>query len=383
MIPISDEYTGIQLKVAEMYEHLQMNDKAIMLYMEIQSAYLTCLLNNEVPITRRPHILQKDLRVAVKLCELLVDDQTRVKSLLLTHEFFASKEILIQKGLEDGIKDEESESIFNDDWRLFKQHLQNAGKDQQEKDLAHHISEDNLPLRLTEENKNNKDILKAKHASIFQPFRDELFNLRDLLVTSLLSTGDISAAVNTKLVSTKWMIYAECDPGDILMSQCNLASLFYLESEEFQFREVEAMKTSDVEAAKKATENRMYSLYLAKACYDSVIFFSKKLPSSVRRNGAGTNIDEATALATYGLGVIHFNLGFFDKAKQLLRESRLRAKGSEFEELVDIAENELNRIDKAISGELPDSPKAIGGDIDINIYLKKNTRPIKGIHEDI
>jgi hypothetical protein len=69
----------------------------------------------------------------------------------------------------------------------------------------------------------------------------------------------------------------------------------------------------------------------------------EKLPSKTRRE---PNVAEVHALSTYGLGVIALHHGEYDKASDLLREARLRAKGCSFDDLVTSAELELEKLTK-------------------------------------
>jgi hypothetical protein len=96
----------------------------------------------------------------------------------------------------------------------------------------------------------------------------------------------------------------------------------------------------------------------------------EKLPSKARRE---PNVAEVHALSTYGLGVIALHKGHYDEASELLRESRLRAKGCDFDDLVTSAELELSNLEK-IRNE-----KALGNDDNvehgsptIDVLLLKN-----------
>ncbi|CCH41140.1 hypothetical protein BN7_677 [Wickerhamomyces ciferrii] len=327
--PLSDEYTGIQLKVGEMYERLNMNQDALMVYSEIASAYLDALTTpGKIPIPRRPHIIQKDLRVVVKIVELNKGNPYASKMLLMTHFLIAQEEVAKRSKTVSKLIKEEKEQILQE-------------VSQQQSPYSNPIKEDSLKV-----GEDEKIVVIEKNRDAWEPFRDELFNARDLYVAISLATGDLQSAVRTKIATTEWMLNADCDPGEILMSQANLGSLMYLQAEEFEAKEYRAIKQK-LEESKIASErfNKKSCLDLALKCYESVLAFSKQLPAQLRRE---ENVEESIALSTYGLGVIKLHLGELDTAKNLLRESRLRAKGSGFNDLVVEAERELEKLGKEV-----------------------------------
>lgn len=328
--PLSDEYTGIQLKVGEMYERLNMNEHALMVYSEIASAYLDGLITpNKIKIGDRPHIIQKDLRVVVKIVELNKSNPYNSKMLLMTHFMIAQEEVAKRSKVVSNMIKEEKERVLAD--------AANAGEVQ----YTNPIKEDSMEV-----GKDEKVIILERNREAWEPFRDELFNARDLYVAICLATGDLQSAVRTKIATTEWMLNADCDPGEILMSQTNLGSLMYLQAEEFESKESRAIKQKLPDAMIEAERfNKQSCINLALRCYESVLAFSKELPAQLRRE---ENVEESIALSTYGLGVVKLHLGELEAAKNLLRESRLRAKGSGFSDLVNEAERELEKLSKEV-----------------------------------
>lgn len=317
---LSDEYTGIQLKIGEMYERLNMNQDALMIYSEIAAMYLDSLTTpgKITDLEYRSHIVQKDLRVVIKMTELNQVNAQSCKMLLMTHFIIAQEEV--------SKKSKFARSLINEEnIEMIQENTDNKP-----------IEEDSVLL------KPPTTIIKDKEA--WMPFRDELFTVRDLYVTVCLATGDLASAIRAKIASTSWMMNADCDPGQILMSQTNLGSMIYLQAEEFETKEFVSIK--DKKEVEIINENRLAKekcLRLSTQCFESVLEFSKKLPANLRRD---ENVEESIALATYGLGVIKLHLGDLESAKSLLRESRLRAKGSGFTDLVTESERELNRLQK-------------------------------------
>ena len=103
---LSDEYTGIQLKVGEMYERLGMLDDAAFVYNEIATLYLSVLKAapdsvqgaRVTGIDHRGHLIQKDLRIALKLVELNRENPLLSKAILITHLLIA-QDLMMSRSL--------------------------------------------------------------------------------------------------------------------------------------------------------------------------------------------------------------------------------------------------------------------------------------------
>jgi len=359
MDPLSDEYTGIQLKVGEMYERLNMNQDALMVYSEIASAYLDGLTSpGKIPFAKRPHIIQKDLRVVVKIVELNKSNAYASKMLLMTHFMIAQEEVAKRSKTIAGMINDEKKQILGDV----------AQVDNPDIDYSKPVPQEVLDTEA-------KVIVLERNREPWEPFRDELFNARDLYVAICLATGDLQSAVRTKIATTEWMLAADCDPGQILMSQTNMGSLMYLQAEEFESKESRAIKQNlSEEIVGFERFNKQACISLALRCYESVLKFSKELPAQLRRD---ENVEESIALSTYGLGVVKLHLGELEVAKNLLRESRLRAKGSGFTDLVNEAEKELEKLSQEVERlEKEGSAKKISEEERIKKLLNKgNEQP--------
>jgi hypothetical protein len=182
---LSDQYTGLQIKIAEMYEKLGMNEEARWLYRELGTSYVQALADGKsISASVRPHIIQRDLRIALKTAMYeATTNPNFAKMGLLVHFLLAQREV--------SERDSEIAELINGEKNR---------------------TAINLTLPLDAESRN------AKHVEAWQPFRDELFSARDMFVALCLATGDIGLALQTKLATTEWMTVAGSDIGDILMS---------------------------------------------------------------------------------------------------------------------------------------------------------------------
>ena len=235
------------------------------------------------------------------------------------------------------------------------------------------------------------------------------FNAMDLLGAFCISLGDLSMASKVKISMTESMLLADVEPHKILLSQCNLGSLLYLQAEEFQAQEIawrrkfsqqsgieyEKIKSEELlnnlsnseqvqkelEKAIPAADKIKYEesiaskdkcLQLSIKSYESVLEFAKGLPQEIVKGN--TAVGEGVALATYGLGVVYLHLSQYDKAERLLRESRVRSKNCGYDELITQIERELNKLfkeKKNLKIADPKNPAPTDEDIEIDILLKK------------
>lgn len=306
---LSDEYTGLQIKIAEVYEKLGMLEEARLLYREMGTNYIQALSDGKsVTPHLRPHIIQRDLRIALKTAMMESSINPAVAKMgLLVHFMMAQREV--------ASRDPEVAKMI-----------------EAERTRAE------IKVALESDGSTSKE-----HMDVWMPFRDELFSARDMFVALCLATGDIGLALQTKLATTEWMTAAGCDIGDILMSCYNVASIFYLQSEEFELRELHSKKEENKQQEELARKMAQDSIANSSSCFEVILNVVEKLPSKARRE---PNVAEVYALSKYGLGVIALHQGRFDDASDLLRESRLRAKGCDFDDLVNSAELELKTLDK-------------------------------------
>lgn len=316
MDPLDDEYTGIQLKIAEMYERLNMLDNANFVYNEIASLYLKVLTEDKkLSIEKKHHFIQKDLRIAIKLVELNKMNPTLSKAILFTHSIIATTEIEAQLG---------------------------------------------VPLASVNET-------SQPEATFTLPFMDEYINLINLLIAINISLGDLSISTDLNIKLNKLMIISKSDPKKILLSQCNLGSLLYLQSEQFELGlhklakkydddlgsvDYKTMKTEtftepDQRTFKTSLSSRDKCIQLAMESYEGVVKIANTLthaPNSDIDSEQIDKINEIVALSIYSLGVINLHLRDFDKAERLLRESRVKSKSCNYDELISEIERELKKL---------------------------------------
>ncbi|SCW00683.1 LAFE_0C09648g1_1 [Lachancea fermentati] len=352
MDKISDEYTGIELKVAEMYEKLGMDKEAHDMYLEMMYRYFDALRTpGRVADDRRPHLIQKDLRVLIKSLEMNRDIQIAKRN-LLAHLLLAQEEVLSRSPELKEFFDKRKE-------RTLKLFQGRPGSNTIEFDTF--VNEDNIKL-----NEGSYMILDmAKNSSAWEPFKEEFFTARDLYTAYCLSTKDITAALNCKLTTVEWMVMADMPPGQLLLSQANLGSLLYLQAETFESqiyhltqkyesKDDAKFDEEDVRLLRQLHRNRDMCFQMATKCYESVIKFSKK--NQKLRFNAKDLMDpsaaHAIALSIYGMGVINLHKGVLAKAERLLKDSITLAQETDFQELLKEANQELKKVSQAQQKEV-------------------------------
>lgn len=392
---LSDEYTGVQLKVAEMFERLDMKENAEFIYNEIATLYMKVLTaapdsedgrrihNRE----HRGHLIQKDLRIAIKLVELNNLNPQLSKAILMTHLLIAQDEVHKKLG--------NASSIYK---------MANISEDDSDKqDYKATLGQDSITVShngvVTQINKNPE---------AWEPFCDEFFNAMDLLTAICVATGDLGMASRVKISMTEWMLLADVDPHKLLLSQCNLASLLYLQAEEFEAQEISyrrklaesagleydkiknftATTVEQLEEAKdlvkkmiqsgsdsdkaeyqEAVLNKDKCILLSIEMYQSVLNFAKKLPQQIIENNA--TINETVALATYGLGVVHLHLSDYERAERLLREARVRSRSCGYDGLITEIERELGKLFKERKLRQKGQQGLEEVDIEMDIHIHK------------
>ncbi|KAI5961373.1 uncharacterized protein KGF55_003996 [Candida pseudojiufengensis] len=368
MDPLSDEYTGIQLKIGEMFERLGMLSDASFIYNEIATLYLSVLTarkDQEQGPSRiknrdhRRHLIQKDLRIAIKLVELNKNNPQFCKAILVTHLIIAQDEI--------------NKLMNPKENKLNLLNKVNQGDQTQEGQKGNFTATlDKDRIIINDANGNEVSQIK-KTPEVWEPFNDEFFNAMDLLSAICISTGDLAMASKVKIAMTEAMLLADVEPGEMLLSQCNLGSLLYMQAEELEAQEIslkrkfselsgiefkvlnqdsisddttnklnEKITKEDQQIFNKILKTREVCLQLSIKSYESVLQFAKSIPQDVIKQN--NQINETVALATYGLGVINLHLSNYDKAERLLRESRVRSKACDYEYLIPEIERELNKL---------------------------------------
>lgn len=337
--PISDEYTGIQLKICEMLERLNKFDEAQFIYNEIATNYLLTLTSK--PGTKefaqiknsfhRQHLIQKDLRIAIKLVEYNKHNKFLSKSILLTHLIVAFDEINTQ------ISTLPSNNQF----------------------------------------KMGNFAISLPNSTFEFPFMDELLNAMDLYQAICISTGDLNNAVNINFKMLQYSMISKEPVFKIIKIFCNIGSLFYLQAEELELQKFNLQKTpnpnpSVIEEVSKNHENFLnlainsYKMALQPNNFNAS--YQLTLPN-LNDNISPMQLDqynlttESLALATYGLGVTYLHMGNYELAEKFLRESRVKSKSCNYEDLLPEIERELNK--------LFNEKKLKNQNVEMNILMKK------------
>lgn len=344
---LSDEYTGIQLKVADMYEKLDMHDAALQMYREMSTAFIQALAGSDsagvISAELRPHLIQRGLRVAIKTAFFQsATNPEAAKMSLLVHFLMAQDEVCKRSPeMAKLIKHGSGSGTASGPNRLFKIPVGSR--------VPPPAKDDSLsPSSGTSTAAATTTAARAPFEFAWMPFRDELFYARDLFVGLCIATGDIPLALHTQMASTEWMTATGHDTGSALMSFYNVGAIFYLQSEGGG-RLLPTPGSATTEALKSAvaatTANEASALANSKLCFDMLVRVIDALPGHARRDGC---VDDVRALAAYGSGVVAVRSGQLTNARELLREARLRAKGCGYGDLVDNCEVELRKLDKLI-----------------------------------
>lgn len=402
---LSDEYTGIQLKVAEMFERLNRIDEAQFIYNEISTLYLSVLSAKpglpEFKRIRNPdhryHLIQKDLRIAVKLVEHQGANPHLSKAILTTHLLLAFDEI--RRKIE-AYAEGEGVTLKTPGNTLAKSpHLYTDFGN-----IVLHTPE-NLP------------------AGILSPFCDELLNVMDIFQAVCVSAGDLDDAININMKMIEYMLINKEPYYKFVRTYCTTGSLFYLGAEEFEVQEiklrqkltnqlgvdianlklipiqkdrlefkyehpdssvtdkfVELVKNHDPDISKliEVIANRTRFTNLAIHSYQVALAPSKLNPRlalppnendiSEEEQANLAVARELMALATYGLGVTHLHLGDYEAAERFLREARVKCKGCGYEELQPEIERELGKVFEERDGvtRVPDT-----SDVDIDVRITR------------
>lgn len=390
---LSDEYVGIQLKIAQLFEKLNMIQDASSIYNEILILYLSVLTaspgsKNYKRIKNTSHrksLIQKDLRIAIKLVELNKNNLFLSKSILITHLIIAQNE-LNKNFVFTKVDDIKSVNFAN--------HFDNKFNVNQYNNTDHDIvvlEPNNISMRLL-----------TPHECA-ESFLNDFFNAMDLLSAIFIATGELNMASKVKISLTESILISSADPFKFFFNQCNMGSLLLIQAEEFEFQETILKKAfckifdlniNDINVDNLITEkledpsfennhkdlikekesykafqyNKNRCFTLAIKSYESVLNFVRNSQQKFVHN---SNIDEVVALATYGLGIINFHLSNFQQAEKYLRESRVKSKNCNYNELIYEIEKELNLLlKKKKSNEDKDFNKE-NFPIRIDIHLKK------------
>lgn len=340
--PLTDEYTRIELKVADMFEKMNRHENAKTIYLEMLYRFFEALNTpGTVPDEMRPDMIRKDLRVLIKSLEMNKDLDVGKRN-LLAHLLLAQEEILMRSPELKQFFDSKREKAE----RLVKGRPINAAE------FKTFVNDENI--KFTDDGYMILDV--QKNTSAWEPFKEEFFTARDLYTAYCLSAKDVPSALSCKMTTVQWMVMADMPPGQILLGQANLGALLYLQAEKFEsdLYQIDSKCKIDpgfaddekvVKALRYLRKNRDTCLQMSNQCYDSVIKFTNdhnKLRYHMQ-DQLDNSIPQSLALSTYGKGILNLHDGTLDKAERFLTDAITLAKQTDFEELIKEAEGELQK----------------------------------------
>ncbi|KAG7191713.1 uncharacterized protein KQ657_002849 [Scheffersomyces spartinae] len=388
--PISDEYTGIQLKIAEMLERLSMYEEAFLIYSEILTLYLTVLTAqpdnpNFKPLTmdQRDHLIMKDLRLAVKIGREL-ENPNLMKPFMMTHLLIATDQICRKLGhganLASAVEYVQRNAVVNGtSTKVSSQPLLMKPSKRGSVQVVKK-TEDSLIVSCGD----GTTLEIVQNPDAWEPFIDEYFQASDIYILSLILLEDITGAFESSINLWEQMILADYRvPHRFLQHTCNIGSLCFNRAEQYEYGEIklrrEIAKTLGIEdhlsltaeqieasdkvsrvdkdAFRELVKQKDFSIGEAKSTYEMVLNAIKEnhqadidkhadvINSDTSKEIQNTRyVAESSALASYGLGVINLHLGKFDDAERYLREARIKAKKIEYGMLIDNIEDELGKV---------------------------------------
>ncbi|GMM34005.1 Mgr3 protein [Saccharomycopsis crataegensis] len=329
---ISDEYTGIELKIGEMYEKLGDSEAASEIYHEISARYLQSLNDPSIDSELKGHLIQKDLRLVTKYASLNEKSSASsyLQSFVFTHLLKAMDEVMKRLGASgNNVFDPNIDPALASEVLLVTDFSNNEKS--ANKDYTLTVGESGAFFT-------GYPLIKSK----WLPFREEFFNVRDLFVSICNSRStkeykQIAAAV--QLCTTQWMPSAGFELVEILNSINSCGSMLYLRSETY-----EALALTENQAENQ--ENSKHLMNEASKWYKCSVRLCNSVPSTYKENNP--ELSSAMALSLYSLGVIELHIGNVEKSKALLVEARLKGRAVGFYDLVAECDNELSKLKKIV-----------------------------------
>ncbi|KAG0668428.1 folylpolyglutamate synthase [Maudiozyma exigua] len=316
---VDEKLTGIEIKIAEMYEQLDMKNEETEIYLKLLSRFYNKIKEcSDLPIKRQ--LMKRDLSVLVKLIERSDVSSIVKRNLLQLHINLTQQQIETDTP--------EVSSMINDKERAI------------------------LTNPTTAEYKSLMTKLK-KYSGSFEQFREEFIRTRDLYSEICLSTNDIDTAIYSKMITIGWMVVSGMDYEKILMSQANLASLLYMKAESVEQHIYKLQKNSvmndtpSIEKIMKLQKRYENILNNSEKYYESVLDKSKdnkiRFPPDGEQDGI---LLQARLLSMHGLAVIKLHKGDAKEAKKILIDTKRLAEQYGFDDIQNACENELQTIQR-------------------------------------
>ena len=315
---VDEKLTGIEIKIAEMYEKLDLKNEETEIYLKLLSRFYSRIKECSDKSIKR-QLIKRDLSVLVKLVERSDVSSIIKRNLLQLHINLTQQEIETDTpGLSTIMNDKDRSILINPTSAEY-----------------------------------NSLIMKLKkYSSSFEQFKEEFIRTRDLYSEICLTTNDVDSAIHSKMITIGWMVVSGMDYEKILMSQANLASLLYMKADDIEQHIYQLKKNSlgeqqDVESILQLQNRFENILNNSKKYYESVLDKSKESKISFPIGDEKDAILlQARLLSMHGLGVIKLHKGDIKGAKQILTETKKLAEQYNSDDVLNACENELQTIQR-------------------------------------
>ena len=344
MDSLSDEYTGIEIKIGEMYEKLHLYNDAVTLYEDMLKRFYNEISKpNDRSQKSRSLLLKRDLQILIRFIEINKDSETNI-TLLIMHLLLAQREFLENSPeLKEVFVKSELLDSQQFDWKIFKG-LPFIGK-----------SKDDYQKHLNFKSKQDFKIKEAQSERYV--FLKELLTARELYTRYCLTKNNITGALNSKITTLEWMLLTDSSLDELLLTQAELGSIFYLSSEQFEgsiysIDQQPHRKSKNLEIVRSRLQaNQNACLQYSADCYKSIISFAdeNQYPKVATEREMDQKILKALCLSYYGVGVISLHKGRLKASRKQLKRAIRVSEMINFNELIKEAKRELEKISNTLT----------------------------------
>lgn len=306
---LSNEYTGIMLKIAEMCDKLskegivQYKNTELNVYRELNQSFLYAFQSNLVPKSQRLPILKKDLLILLKADHLAAGQASPRLAQFILKPHLSLAETQLQT------INPKLAQLFDFDY--------------------------NTKLEPS-------FFLKPARPKYDIPIGDEFFAVRELYARHTAADGDCSAAIKMSLDSTRWMKQSGMGLDQVLMEYYTAGTYLYLLAEREQAdkykNQPNAQESSPFMDPPKVGSPEYENLDKAANIFRTIIDTIKQSYSS------SSHFTQLDALATYSLGVLQLHNGQLDSARSLLTTALTSSISCNYKALIDQIEMELATV---------------------------------------
>ncbi|KOG98198.1 Rci50p DI49_3246 [Saccharomyces eubayanus] len=336
--PLSDEYTGIEIKIGEMYEKLDSLNDAVTLYEGMLKRFYNELSKptNILPM-RKTLLFKRDLQILIRYIEVNKSSEMNI-SLLIMHLLLAQKYFMDgSPELKEICQKSEIQDHQQLDWRNFKG-LPLIGKSKAQ--YQTYLSSKSKQVLNIKEPENSQNV-----------FVKELLTARELYTQYCLTKNNLTGALNSKITTFEWMLLTDRPLDEVLLAQAELGSIFYLNSEKFEgsvysiSNELHRGPEDKEHTKSKLQSNQEACLQYSADCYKSIIGFAheNQYPQNATDSETDQKILKALSLSHYGLGVINLHKGRLKASKKQLKRAIRISEMIHFNELIKEANCEIKK----------------------------------------